>query len=180
MRQLFMLLLLVCLTGCGFRLRGSGSISPLSPKLKKIYIHSTTPYSALQKELKSYLTSMGAMIMPNKKSASVTLDLISEQKTQSLLSVSGSQNTREYQLKYTVAFQLIYPNGNVIVPPQSAVQLRTITIESSQLLGNTAEMQTLYQEMQHDVIAGMIDRLSSNNVRHLLSQHHHKATAHHR
>ncbi len=159
----FMLLL----TGCGFHLRG---LAPLAPPLQHLYIQSQGPYGLLEQKLRTSLPLTGVHVMPTPEGADTILVLSREDQSQQLISVGGTQQTRQYNLILTVIFAITDPAGNILVPPQSVSETRILTLQSSQILGTTNEQDALYQLMRQAVVYDIMNRLSSKKVTALLMQ----------
>ena len=165
---LLLLLALLCLTGCGFHLRGEAGFAP---PLTSIYLKTNDPYGQLSRNLQNYL-SMSNALATHQKDASVTLHLLGESTHEQLLSVSGTQQTRQYNLYLSVHFQLEDSNDNVIVPPETLTESRTLTLESSQILGSTNEASMLYQQMRGAIVYDIINRITSQDIISQLTERH--------
>ena len=158
---LALLLTTFALTSCGFHLRGPVT---LAPPLHKLYIHTSTPYSPLTKNLTQALRASGVTVTATSKEAITTLDIISETTNEQLLSVGGTQQTRQYNLILTVTFQVLDAAGRTVLPAQSVTEQRTITIQASQILGGSNETNILYQQMRLAIVNDIMIRLSAENA----------------
>src|SRR5580765_4776974 len=92
---------LFLLTSCGFHLRGP---TPLPPPLKSLYLQTPDPYGQLTRNLKRSLRMSGVELSSTPAGAKTVLVIMSETSGQQLLSVSGTQQTRQYNLSLTVTF----------------------------------------------------------------------------
>ena len=155
------LIITLCLTSCGFQLRGA---APLSPPLKRMYIKTVDPYGQLTHNLRDYLTLSGVELTDTPQAASTVLQIISETPSQQLLSVNASQQTRQYNLILSVTFEITTPAGAVLMPPTTLSESRTFTTLSDQILGGTNEENTLYQQMRLAIVYDIMNRLSSKDV----------------
>ncbi len=165
----FRLVVSICfitsLFGCGFQLRGA---STLSPPLKKLYIQTDDPYGALTHGLREYLIASGVDLTNTAQEASTVLHIISENQNQQLLSVSGTQQIRQYNLILAVTFEVTNPKGIVLMPSLTLTESRTFTTTSDQILGGTNEQNILYQQMRLAMINDIMNRLGSRDVTTLL------------
>ncbi|HSW69673.1 MAG TPA: LPS assembly lipoprotein LptE [Gammaproteobacteria bacterium] len=164
---IFLCFTVVCLSSCGFQLRGS---APLSPPLKILYIQTADPYGQLTRNLRDYLTMSGVELTDTPSHASTILHIINETQSQQLLSVSGTQQTRQYSLVLAVTFEILNPKGSVLMPPTTLSENRTFTTLSDQILGGTNEQNTLYQQMRIAIIYDIMSRLSSREVTKMLME----------
>lgn len=162
----------LCLSSCGFQLRGA---TPLSPPLKKMYIQTNDPYGQLTHNLHDYLTLSGVELTDTPQTASTVLHIISENQSQQLLNVNASQQTRQYNLVLSVTFEITTPGGLVLMPPITLSENRTFTTLSDLILGGTNEENTMYQQMRLAIVYDIMNRLSSKDVTHLIME---KQTTH--
>ncbi|SRR5579883_82588 len=160
-RLLLTMLLVLTLAGCGFHPRGA---LPLAPPLHYLYLRSSDPYGDLSRNLKKTLEYQGVHFTYCANRANVVLEIISESTNDQLLSVSASQQTRQYNLTLTVIFQLTTPSGLVLVPPQTVTEIRTMPIQSNQILAGSNEATILYHQMRFAIIDDIINILTSPAV----------------
>src|SRR5665648_60905 len=129
MKQILLLVgLLFSLTGCGFKPQGN---LPLATPLYKLYLKTPDPYGQLARNLRQYLTASGVCLTQSPTDANTVLEIISEQTAQLLLSVGGTQQTRQYSLVLTVVFQITGPLGKPLIDPQVVTESRTLPIPVS-------------------------------------------------
>lgn len=168
---IFSLLTALALSSCGFQLRGS---QPLNPSFQEIYIKTADPYGQLTRNLREYLKMSGAHVTDSPQDANTILDILSEAKNQVLLSVSSTQQTRQYNLMLIVSFEITNAKGVVLVPPQTLTESRTFTTVSDQILGGTNEQNTLYLQMQQAIVYDIMNRLESRDIATMLAIKHGK------
>jgi LPS-assembly lipoprotein len=161
MRKIIILLIFTCLISCSFHPRGTIA---LSPSLQQLYLKTNNPYGQLAQNLRNYFTMSGIELTSSPNNANLILDIIKENESQQLLSVSGTQQTRQYNLIYTVVFQVITPKGALVIPPQTLSETRAFTTISDQILGGTNEATMLYQQMRRAIVYDMMNRLSSQEM----------------
>jgi len=153
---IFMCLMLL-LTGCGFHLRGA---EPLAPPFHHLYLQSNDPYSELTRYLKQSLKLSQVDFASTATSSSLILN-ITEQQTQQLLGVGGTQQTRLYNLSLIVTYEITDPQGKILVPVEKITENRTVTIQASQVLGGSNEESNLYQQMRRAAVFDIMLRLAS-------------------
>lgn len=159
--------LLLGLISCGFKPRGE---LPLAPPLHNVYVKTADPYGQLAHEIKQYLKFSNVHIANSPQEADTVLDIVHEGRTQQLLSVGGTQQTRQYNLILTVIFQITNPAGGVLVPPSTLSESRTIPIQSNQILGGSNEANILYRLMTDVLVFNMMNRLASQEVAELVTK----------
>jgi LPS-assembly lipoprotein len=172
MRQFFFFLTLLCLTSCGFHLRGNVS---LAPPLHKLYIQTNDPYGQLTRYLQQYFKTSDVELVSTPEAASTILSILSETETRNLMSIDITQLTRQYNLILTVSYEITTPQGKTLVPRQTVSETRTIPIKSNQILAGSNEETTLYEQMRQAIVYDIVNQLSSNITTSLLSKTKHEA-----
>lgn len=152
---------LISLTACGFQLRGT---IPLAPPLQNIYLKTSDPYGQLSKNLRQYLKMSGIHLADSPANAKTILAILKEDQTQQLVSVGGTQQTRQYNLILNVTFQVTDPQNNTLVGPQTVSETRTLTLQSNQILAGSNEAENLYQQMRRAIIFDIMNYLSSEQT----------------
>jgi LPS-assembly lipoprotein len=162
---IFLSLLLLC--SCGFKPR---SDITLAPQLHSLYLKTSDPYGQLARNLKQSLKLSGVHLVSEPRQANTILEILNESTSQQLLSVGGTQQTRQYNLILTVAFQLTDPQGRSLIPVQILNESRIIPIQSNQVLGGSNEANNLYRQMRRAIVYNLMNILGSQNVTDILAK----------
>lgn len=162
----FYFLILLGIVSCGFHLRGS---IPLAPSLYKLHLETKDPYGQLTRNLKQYLKISGVTLVDKPEDATAILVILQESTSQQLLGMSGTQQTRQYNLILTVVFEVTDPLGKIIVPPQILAETRSFTIKSDQILAGSNEANNLYTQMRQAIVYDIMTRLGSTEITQLLT-----------
>jgi LPS-assembly lipoprotein len=149
------------LTACGFHLQ---SKAKLAEPLHRMYIQATDPYSHFVRYLEQYLKMSDINLVTTIAEANTLFVIMKDEASQELLSVSSTQQTRQYNLKVTVIFQITDTRGRVLIGPQVLSENRVITVQASQILGSSNETNMIYQQMRRMIAYAIINRLTSNEV----------------
>lgn len=163
MLKLFILIISLMLTGCGFHLRGP---RVLHEPLRVVYLKTQDPYGLLAHNLRLSLKLSKVILVDRKEDATAVLAILNEKRSNRLIGISGTQETRQYNLTLTVTFQVRDPLGHPLISPQWVSENRILTIKSGQMLAGSNEERALYQQMQQAIVYDMMLRLSS----HLITQ----------
>lgn len=164
-RTWFFIIILFSMTSCGYHLRGS---IPLATPLYKLYLETSDPYGQLTRYLKQFLKVSGVTLVEKREDSTAVLAILHEATSQQLLGISGTQQTRQYNLILNVTFQVTDPVGKVLVPPQSITETRSFTIKSDQILAGSNEANNLYNQMRLAIVYDIMARLGSTDVTRLL------------
>lgn len=164
-RQHSSLFLLLCvittLAACHYRLQGEMS---LAPPLHRMYLQTSDPYGQLARDLGQYLKMSHVELVSSPDKATTILTILKDTNSQILLSVGGTQQTRQYNLITIVEFELTDPKGRMIVNPQKLRESRAITIQSNQILGSSNEATLFYQQMHRSLAYAIMNRLASQEI----------------
>ncbi len=149
-------ILCLSLSACGFHPRGD-VVLPVA--MSKTYIQGATPYSDLETDLRRALTSVGAQVIAAPTDATAQLRILHEEFGRRVLTVAVTGKAREYELFYTVDFDVSDAGGKPLLSHQSQTLTRDFTFDEKQLLGKTNEEDLLHGEMRHEMVQRILRRL---------------------
>lgn len=167
MRIFLLLLLTLLITSCGFHLRGEVA---LPSDMQRVFIQTDDPYGWLARGLAEYLKSSGTYIANSAQGATMTIKILHLDKSQQLLSVSGTQQTRQYNLVLSATFELLNSTGKTVTTPQVVTEIRVLTVAANQILGGSNEADNLYEQMHQPLVYDIISRVASNDITHSMEQ----------
>src|SRR3990167_8271019 len=124
MKRIIILLISLLLSACGFQPQGERQ---LAPPLQRLYLQTPDTYGILERNLKDSLKMSHVQLVSSPNEAKSILNVTSDTNSQELLSVSGTQQTRQYNLHVNITFEISTPDGNVLLPPQTLSDVRSIT-----------------------------------------------------
>ena len=150
------LLLSVALGGCGFRLAGSEHLPAV---LAKPYLSVKDPYTDFSREFERQLKSSGALLQLGRQDATATIEVTKDQIEQRTLAVSARNIPTDYELRYTVTFDVKGPDADIL-PPQTITLSRDYSFEENELLAKEHEADILRASMARD-LATMAMRILS-------------------
>lgn len=157
----FIFCLTMLITACGFHLQGEAK---LAPPLHRLYLQTSDPYGQLARSLQQYLKISHVQLVSSPAEANTILAILHDNTSQELLSVSGTQQTRQYTLRVTVIFEITTAKGQTILGPQTLTETTTITIQANQVLGSTNEANLFYQQMRRTLAYAIMNRIASREV----------------
>jgi len=147
---------LTAVAGCGFHLRGQYTV----PEAMAITFVEGDPRSQIVIGLKRNLRSSEAQIVAGKEEATAVIKIFDERTGRRVVSVGSDGAVTEYEVYYTVSFQLAYPDEDAL-PPQTLRLSRDYVFDSAGVLSSADEEQTLRSEMQRDLVRQIMQRLRS-------------------
>jgi LPS-assembly lipoprotein len=160
-RILFLFCCVLLIASCGFHLQ---SEIKLAPPLHRMYLQTSDPYGTLARSLHQDLKLSGVQMVSSPAEASTILVILRDDTSQDLLSVSGTQQTRQYTLKVTVVFEITDRKGRSLIGPQTLSESRAITIQANRVLGSSNEANLFYQQMRRTLAFAIINRIASREV----------------
>lgn len=168
MRKLICVLLLSLnvLSACAFKLRDSNE---LPPGLHPLYLQTEEAFGRFETTLRASLRSSGIKLVATPAEASMIMAIGKPHLAYTIATIGTSNQSRVYNVVYTVSFALLTPKGAVLLPPQPLTATRDLTLSANQLIESNNQLSLLEQDMQRDVITQLYNRLSSQQLKNLLA-----------
>lgn len=155
-RFIFINLLTLLLTACGFHLRGMTNMPRQLNDITIIVQNAHHDLSfLLETQFKSYHIRTTSLA-----SAQYALIVEHDDVHQQITSISSSTTPRQYELIYTVTFKFQQIKGAELLPSSQILITRETTLNSNRILGSTDEMELLKRDMRREAVIQIIDRLS--------------------
>lgn len=150
------LILSLALGGCGFRLAGSEHLPAV---LAKPYLSVKDPYTDFSREFERELKGSGVLLQDGRQDATATIEVTKDFVEQRTLAVSARNIPTDYELRYTVTFDVKGPDAQIL-PPQTITLSRDYSFEENELLAKEHEADILRASMARD-LATMAMRILS-------------------
>jgi LPS-assembly lipoprotein len=157
LRQLAWLLSLLALAGCGFQVQGR---VPLPATLASTWIEAGDDQTDFVVDLKRALRASGATLAVRREEASAVLRVQRDELTESVLSVSGRNIPREFELVYTVRLE-VEGGGKTLLPTEEFAVMRDLSFNEAALLAKEREQEVLRAALARDLVGVVMRRLSS-------------------
>ena len=146
------------LTACGFQLRGTyvlpfDSIAIALPETGELY-------AQLRRSLMagSAVQVTGVEVTPP---AQVVLQVLADQSSKNILSLSAAGRAREYQLVRQFSFRLVDGQGQEWLSPSRISIHRDITFNDDLVLSKESEEALLWRDIQNDLVQQVLRRLAA-------------------
>jgi LPS-assembly lipoprotein len=150
-----LLLVLMVLAGCGFRLRGTADLP-----FQTLYIPNAVTGIALDLK-RSIQAGTDAKMVEDAKAADAVLAFSHETRQKEILSLNAAGRVREFRLRYRVGFRVHDGKGNDYVPLSSMELTRDVSFNDAEVLAKEAEEQLLFRDMQSDMVQQIMRRLAA-------------------
>jgi LPS-assembly lipoprotein len=153
-----LLSMVLALAACGFHLRGS-DLKDMQFAFKSLYLkaRSESPFVA---DLRSALRASQVALTAAPDQAELVLEVVSEQASRQILSLSGSGRVREFQLFYRVSLRAYDSQRTDWLPAEEIALSRIMTYDDEQVFAKQQEEALLYKDMRSDAVAQAMRRLS--------------------
>ena len=156
LRFVFCAALAALTAGCGFQLRGQAKLP-----FETLYV-AIPEASLLGGELKrNIVAGTRTKLVASPAQAQAVLEVTSEERSKSILSLNTAGRVREFQLRYRLSFRVHDAKGRDYLQ-QSEIRLtRDISFNDAQVLSKEAEELLLFRDMQSDMVQQILRRLSA-------------------
>lgn len=155
--RLLLLAATLSVAACGFHLRGS-NLKDITFTFKSLYLRAQgeTPFVS---DLRRSLSASKIKLTSTSDQAELVLEVISEQTTKQILSLSGSGRVKEFQLIYSVSLRAYDSKQVDWLPAEEIVLTRILAYDDAQVLAKEQEETLLYKDMRSDAVAQAMRRL---------------------
>ena len=153
----FLAVLTLALTSCGFQLRGAGGYELAA---ESVSIVANNSHSDFADELEDTLKSIGVIVNPT-ESPQYVIRLNSETTTRRPVASSGNITVSEYEVRLRAVFSISTAAGETLVSDTALVAERIYSFDSSNFVSNTEEESVLVDEMRQDLAGQLVRRFSA-------------------
>lgn len=144
------------LAGCGFHMRGSADFP-----FKRLYL-GMSPNSAMAADLtRAIRGGSDTIVVSDPKQADALLDVLEDNRSKTVLSITTTGVVREYRLTQRFTFRLRSPSGQILIPPSQLILTRDLTYNEANALAKDYEEAQLYRDMQRDIVQQLFRRLTA-------------------
>jgi LPS-assembly lipoprotein len=140
--------------GCGFEPRGTAQLP-----FRTVGLEGFAPRSSLADELKRTLARQVQVVAP--ATAEVVVYAVADERGRSVVGSTASAQVREFQLRLRFVFSARTPSGRELIPQTELRLTRDLSYTETAALAKDEEAETLYREMQTDVVSQVLRRLAS-------------------
>ena len=145
------------LSGCGFHLQGR---TPLPPALKAAFVQAQDPRSDFVQSLRKAMLISGAHPTDGKEGSTAVVNVVKDELTRRVLSVSAANRPTEYEVTYTVQFS-VDSGGKTLLANQEVSATRSYSFDERLLLAKEHEEAVLREAMAKDLADIVMRRLAS-------------------
>lgn len=151
------LLAAAAVAGCGFHLQGSAGLPAVAAAP---YIDAPDPYSDFYQALTGALVRSGADLAAARDAATASLIVSRDETGQRVLSVSARNVPTEYEVFYTVSYEL-RRGEEVLIPLQTVTLTQDYVYDVTDVLAKSLEEEQLREALANDIAQMIIRRLAT-------------------
>ena len=155
-KKLIIIVTSLQLLGCGFQLQNSANFVG---KLETLYIQTTDSYTIFYQTMKRKMVDNGVEITTERAAADFVLTIHADESDQRILSVSGRNTPREYEVYYLVKWSLTKGN-QIIIQPTTNNRFQDYTFDQRQLLGKSTESRIIQESLAEDIVQMILVKLN--------------------
>ena len=153
---LYLLLVIpLLLQGCGFQLRG-GFDAP--PEMDPTYIQASFG-DPLAREVREALRTADVQVVDTPDQASAVLRLLKQEQSRRVRAVDRRGKVIDYELSYSVTFDVQDSEGAEMVSRQTITLVRTQVDPGVEVLGKQEEQALFFGDMRRDMAGRMLRRV---------------------
>ena len=156
LRALMPLLLAGGLSACGFRLRGA---QPLPFATLHLGVDTNSEFG--QALARKVGTSGTTVAVTDPAQADARLEILGNQRSREILSLSAAGKVREYQLFQTLSFRVVDRNGEELLAPVTLHSRREYNFDDTRVIAKEREEALLFRDMEAELLQQMMDRLAT-------------------
>ena len=151
------LLLVLLLSSCGFHLQ-SALTTPA--EMERTYLAAENTHSQFYRELRSQLRAAGVILVESPAEATATLSILVDETDQRVLSVSARNVPTEYEVYYSVEYELLSGETSLLAP-QMLTLTRDYTYNENLVLGKAREEAMMREAIVSDLVRIVLKQISS-------------------
>lgn len=154
---LFVLLLPVLLTACGFHLRGAVGFPA---DVSTVYVQAVDRYSPFYRELVMMIQKNGYGPVSDPASADVHIRVLSDDTDRRALTVSARNVPREFEVYYLINCS-VEIHGEQVIEQQRFLLTRDYTYDETKVLGKANEEDVLTNALAKDLVGLLVQMINA-------------------
>ena len=147
---------LALLGACGFQLQGK--LTP-PPEMARTYVAAEDVHSQFYRAFRKQLQAAGVNVVDDEQVATATFSILFDETSQRVLSVSARNVPTEYEVFYTIEYDLS-SGPTALLESQVLTVTRNYTYDSTLVLGKSNEEQLLRDAIVQDLVRIVLKQIS--------------------
>ena len=155
------IMLLLVVSGCGFKLRNAQS---LPVQLQTMYYQANNQYGEFEVLFKRSLISSKINVLPSPNNLAPTIHVSAEDVPPATTSSISSSAARVYTLAYRATISINDARGKVIVPMQTLGVSRSISLEHNEMIEISPQVAVVKKELMQELIVNILNVLCAKDT----------------
>lgn len=156
-RKLIIALVVLSMTGCGFQMRGTRTLPAV---MERTYIDTLDRHSVFYRKMRAELLLYDVEVVDSIADATAVFSITSDVTNQRVISVSARNVPREFEIYYTVRYQLNTEN-ETLIDDATQTMTRDYNYDETLVLGKDNEQQVLRDAIADDLVRLVMIQLTS-------------------
>lgn len=148
------------ISACGFQLRGAAD---LPEAMDRTFVSLADGATEFARDLDRQLRANGVVVVTSPDQASAILDIPVARMQRRPLTISGTAQVREYELVFTVEYQVLDAAGQQLVPRDTIVLRRSYSFDEQEILAATREEEFLRADLSSAMSGQLLRRLEAGS-----------------
>ena len=128
--------------------------------MQRTFISTSDEFSLFYRQLRRSLRSAGVEVTDSPDDATATLTILHDVTGQRVLSVSARNVPTEFEVFYTVRYEVLSREGNLL-EPQELTLTRDYTYDETLVLGKAKEEQLMRNAIVDDLVRIVMKQISA-------------------
>ena len=156
--RVFLVLLLLLNSACGYHMRKA---IVLPEEMQSMYVQGAS--GPLRSEIKRVVKSSSGKLTTSAEDAGMIINILEEDMRRNVLSLSSTGKATEFELYYSLAFELVDADGKIVLPRQVIEISRDYFDDQSgdTILGKANEEVVIRKEIYKSAVRLVVDRSRS-------------------
>lgn len=142
---------------CAYHLRGA---IELPEQMRKVYLKNASP--SLQQQFTKTLKASSVDVVKQINQAGLVVAVFNEKMDRRVLSLSSTGKASEFELNYSLDYELQDASGNVLKKPQSIEITREYYNDQEAIIAKTNEEVIIQQELYQQAVKTIVNTARSN------------------
>ncbi|MDP2179778.1 LPS assembly lipoprotein LptE [Methylicorpusculum sp.] len=149
--------LVLMTAACGYQLRGA---IDLPEQMRKIYLKNAS--NSLQQQFTKTLKASSVDVVKQINQAGLVVAVFNEKMDRRVLSLSSTGKASEFELNYSLDYELQDASGNVLKKPQSIEITREYYNDQEAIIAKTNEEVIIQQELYQQAVKTIVNTARSD------------------
>lgn len=146
------------LAGCGFKLRGEVA---LAPEMQFLRLEMVEAGPRIRQPLVAALERGGVTLVESPEAAAAVLRIPVNATSTQALTISQQARVSEYTVRHRVELEIRGPDGSVLLPRDEIILERDFVFDRRDALGVAGQEETLLRDLEREMVRAILRRIEN-------------------